>query len=145
MPSAQAVRGDPLPAREPPLQPWHPDVLRWWDALLESPSVRFFVAMDWWQARDVAMLRQLFAEKPTAQLFALTARASEGLGLTRPDQRRNGWRMPVNVPVNEQLAALPEPARPPSPRRLRDPRSVLRSVDRPRDTRSVLRTRNRPA
>lgn len=127
LPPQTAARAPDLPERAAE-DPWHPSVVEWWSVLSDSPISRLYTALDWQQALDLAQIRQMWAKAPSAKLYAMIQKASIGLGLDNADRRRNGWKMPVSPKAPEQLPALPQPERAARPRRVRDTRSVLRSV-----------------
>lgn len=126
LPVQTAVRGPDLPDR-PADDPWHPSVVEWWTVLRDSPVAVLYTALDWQQALDLAHIRQMWAKAPSAKLYALIQKASIGLGLDNADRRRNGWKMTVQ-PAKPAAVDLPEPVKTARPRRVSDPRKVLRSV-----------------
>src|SRR4051794_9934667 len=100
LPVQEASRGVELPEGD-----WHADVVRWWADLRDSPVSALYTKLDWWQALDLAKLRNLWERNPSAKGYALIEKASIGLGLDNADRRRNGWRMPVTPAKPEAVAS----------------------------------------
>ncbi|MDH2392329.1 hypothetical protein QCN29_26840 [Streptomyces sp. HNM0663] len=69
---------------------WHPAAARWYASLAESGQSRFYEPSDWAQAWVWADLlsRQLFSERPSAQMVAAWSAAATELLTTEGARRR---------------------------------------------------------
>lgn len=123
LPAQTATRGPELPEGE-----WQEETKRWWNDLRDSPMAALYTPMDWHQALDLARLRDAWVRGPSAKGYALVQKASIGLGLDNADRRRNGWRMPVVPAAPMAMPDLPKSDLSKRPRRVRDTRSILRTV-----------------
>lgn len=73
-----------------PDEAWHPAARRWYDSLAESGQARFYEASDWATAWVWAELlsRQMFAERPSAQMVSAWASGATELLTTEGARRR---------------------------------------------------------
>ncbi len=108
--------------------PWHPSVVALWETLTSSPIAALYTPLDWLQVLDTLPLRQMYAKAPSVKLFQTIQKASIGLGLDNADRRRNGWKATVAPRPPAVVDPLPQPEKRPTPRRIRDTRSILRTV-----------------
>lgn len=127
LPPQAAGKPPTLPER-PADDPWHPSVVTFWETLTTSSIAQLYTALDWLQALDLLPLRQMYAKAPSVKLFQTIQKASIGLGLDNADRRRNGWKTTVTPRPPAAVDPLPGPEKRTAPRRIRDTRSILHSV-----------------
>jgi hypothetical protein len=78
---------------------WSPETRSWWDIWRRSPQAKTFLTTDWVRLRDIARLREVFANKPTALMFAEIRQNEALLGATYTDRLRA--RMKVEQPTDK--------------------------------------------
>jgi hypothetical protein len=125
LPAAPAVAKPSLPDPPAGSSAWHPIAAEWWTDLWESPQASRYTAMHKHRAYLALHTLHLFYSNPTERLGQRVEVALEGLGFSENDLRRLQWNVPVAPPA--AATASKEPAKR-APRRVRDPRSVLRSI-----------------
>jgi hypothetical protein len=78
---------------------WSEETRAWWDIWRRSPQAKTFLTTDWVRLRDIARLREVFANKPTALMFAEIRQNEALLGATYTDRLRA--RMKVEQPSSK--------------------------------------------
>lgn len=86
--------------RGPPLEgAWTPETRAWWDIWRRSPQAKTFITTDWVRLKDIARLREVFANKPSALLYAEIRQNESLLGATHTDRLKA--RIKVLRPVEQ--------------------------------------------
>lgn len=78
---------------------WSPETRSWWEIWRCSPQAKTFLTTDWVRLRDIARLREVFAAKPSALLFAEIRQNESLLGATHTDRLKS--RMKVQKQAEE--------------------------------------------
>lgn len=125
LPTAAAIDKPELPAPPSGSAGWHPLAIEWWGDLWASPQATRYTAMHKHRAYLALYTLHLFFTNPTERLGQRVEVALEGLGVSESDLRRLQWNVPVATPPEPSKPERPARA---SPRRVRDPRSVLRPI-----------------
>lgn len=85
----KAVVQDDGEIRGPKLEgAYSAEIKAWWEIWRRSPQAKTFIETDWVRLKDIARLREVFANKPTALLFAEIRQNESLLGATYADRLR---------------------------------------------------------
>ncbi len=78
---------------------WTAETRSWWEIWRRSPQAKTFIETDWVRLRDIARMREAFAVKPTALMFAEIRQSESLLGATYVD------RLKARIKVTKQAEA----------------------------------------
>lgn len=92
----------------PPLSgPYTPETLAWWEIWRRSPQAKAFLETDWVRLKDIARLREIWLNKPSALLYAEIRQNESLLGATVTDRLRSRMKVTkqAEVPGSVETAA----------------------------------------